>query len=258
MNLSSPPHPFEALERESTLATRVVTRLEAMIAEGQLRPGDRLPPERELARQFGVSRTVVREAVTHLSAKSLLQAAPGGGALVRAPDASHVSQGMTQLLRAGEQEIVGEQVQEVRRMLETEIAGLAAARRSADDVEILRQSLEEMAQLNAQRGRSRSKKPNEALVEKQVRNDVEFHGALARATQNPLFVVLLDSVADIMLEVRRLGLRIEDSRVGALEHHRAIFTAVEASDELAARAAMGLHLDESEAIMQRAWSEAKS
>ncbi len=238
---------FEALERGATLANRVVARLEGMIVEQELRPGDRLPPERELARQFGVSRTVVREAVTHLSAKSLLQAAPGGGALVKVPDAGHVSQGMTLLLCAGERKVPGPQIQEVRRMLETEIAGYAALRRSTEDIAALRQLLDEMVVLNTRH--------DEASLEKLVANDVGFHAALARATQNLLFSVLLDSVADIMLAVRRVGLRIEDSRVGALAHHRAIFAAVEAGSESAARTAMGHHLTESEAVMQRAMTK---
>lgn len=238
---------FEALGREATLSTRVVSHLEALIVGSELLPGDRLPPERELARQFGVSRTVVREAVTHLSAKSLLEAAPGGGALVKLPDSRDVSQSMTLLLRAGEREVPGAQVQEVRRMLETEIAGHAATRRTDADIASLSELLGEMARL--------IELNDEASREKLVANDVGFHAALAQATQNPLFVVLLNSVSDIMMEVRRLGLRVEDSRAGALEHHRAIFAAVEARDESGAREAMGAHLSESEAIMKRALSE---
>ena len=243
----SEPQRFEVLAREATLSTRVVSQLEAMIVGSELLPGDRLPPERELARQFGVSRTVVREAVTHLSAKSLLEAAPGGGALVKLPDTRDVSQGMTLLLRAGEREVPGAQVQEVRRMLETEIAGLAATRRTDADIVKLRELLDEMARLIENR--------DEASREALVSNDVGFHAALAAATQNPLFVVLLNSVADIMMEVRRLGLRVEDSRLGALEHHRAIFAAVEAGEESGAREAMGAHLAESEAVMRRALAQ---
>lgn len=240
-------HEFEILKREATLSGRVVAHLEAMIVGQELRPGDRLPTERELARQFGVSRTVVREAVTHLSAKSLLEAAPGGGALVKVPAFKDVSQSMTLLLRAGEREVPGAQVHEVRRMLETEIAGYAAARRSSDDIDKLRQLLNEMDDL--------IERHDEASREKLVANDVGFHAALARATQNPLFEVLLNSVADIMLTVRRLGLRIKDSRAGALSHHRAIFRAVEAGDESGARGAMVHHLTESEEIMRRALKE---
>lgn len=238
---------FEALEREATLAARVVGRLEEMIVAHELRPGDRLPPERELAQQFGVSRTVIREAITHLSAKSLLQSAPGGGALVRVPHRDHVAQSMTLFLRAGEREMPGAHVHEVRRMLEIEIVGHAAARRDDADLEAGRALLSEMRPLCA--------REDEGTLETLVRNDVEFHSLLGRATHNPLFGVLLLSVADIMLEVRRLGLRLPGSRPNALKHHQAIWERVEARDEAGARRAMHAHLLDSEAVMRRALEE---
>src|SRR5262245_56494738 len=114
----SPVTVFEALPREATLVQRVIEQLEARIHAGQLRPGDRLPPERDLATQLGVSRTVVREAVAALTAKSLLEAAPRGGAIVRIPTAEAVTQTMRLYLRGVGEALDYSQIHEVRHVLE--------------------------------------------------------------------------------------------------------------------------------------------
>src|SRR5437868_4206273 len=115
---------FRTLPRETTLANQVSQQLEALIIERRLQPGDRLPAERELARQFGVSRTVIREAVRSLAAKGMLEVRSGSGTIVRAPNAAAVSQSMTLFLRAGYPELDYRKVLEVRSILEVEIAGL--------------------------------------------------------------------------------------------------------------------------------------
>lgn len=235
---------FTPLPREATLASRVVSELEALILSNQLAPGAMLPPERELARQFGVSRTVVREALVALTAKSWLESAPGGGTLVRVPSSGHVTQSMGLLLRAGEAQIPHAQVLEVRRMIEIEIAGYAATRRDEADLMRLEMLLAGMAELVGAR--------DQAQLQRLMQNDVAFHAALAQAAHNPLFVVLLDSVADILLAVRQLGMRLEASRHNALKFHGEILEAVKAGDAEAARQAMREHLLESEVTMRRA------
>lgn len=241
---------FSTLPRQATLVTQVVAELEAMIVSNQLASGDKLPAERELALQFGVSRTVVREALTHLSAKSWLESAPGGGAVVKVPDAAHLSQSMTLLLRAGEWQVPHAQVLEVRRMLEIEIAGLAAARRTEEDVTNLETILAAMKELAGTR--------DAVQLEAIMRNDVEFHAALAACTHNPLLGVLLDSVAEILLAVRRLGMRHVRSHHNALKFHGEILEAVRQKNAFAARQAMQNHLIESEATMRHAALEGEA
>ena len=85
-----------------------------------------------------------------------------------------------------------------------------------------------------------------------IEADVAFHAALARATANPLFPVLLDLVVDVLREVRRLGARVPRSLESSKGHHRAIFARVEAADEAGAREAMRAHLEDSETILSRA------
>ncbi len=235
---------FEPVPRGTTLVAQVVAELEGMIVSQRLSPGDKLPPERELALQFGVSRTVVREALTHLSARSWLESALGGGTLVKTPSAEHLSQSITLLLRAGEQQVPHAHVLEVRRMLEIEIAGLAATRRTDSDVVRLEELLAAMRELANTR--------DEEQLEAIMRLDVEFHAALAASAGNPLCSVLLDSVADILLAVRRLGMRDVRSHQNALHFHGEILEAVKQKNADAARCAMQAHLIESEETMRRA------
>src|SRR5690606_3383769 len=92
---------FEALAREATLSARVTNRIKQYIVSGQLQPGDRLPPERELARQFSVSRTVVRDAVRALTAQGLLEVRAGSGSVVRNPGSEAFAESMALYLRVG-------------------------------------------------------------------------------------------------------------------------------------------------------------
>jgi GntR family transcriptional repressor for pyruvate dehydrogenase complex len=230
---------FKTIERSTTLANRVTHQIEQLIVDGHLQPGDRLPAERELAHQFGVSRTVIREAVRALVAKSLLEVQPGSGTVVRSPTTKSVAQSMIMLLRAGQPEVDYEKVHEVRRLLEVEIAGLAAKRRTTEDLEELEEILRESSEIQDDRN---------CFPE----CDVAFHAALARATRNELYPLLLDSMADIMILVRKLGFTVPGMPARALKHHRAIFEQVKAGDPRGARQAMREHLIESEDTMRQA------
>ncbi len=227
------------LTREATLAQRVEQELERLIVGSYLGEGDRLPSERELATQFGVSRTVVREAVRALAARRLVDVGSGRGMVVRAPTAESAAASMTLLLRmqAGGSDL--EKVIEVRRLLEVEIAALAAARRDEGDLRILEGILD-----RADRHRG---DPDAFITE-----DVAFHAALAKATQNELFDLLLASLAEVMTEVRMLGLRIPGTTSRALRHHGEILEAVRSGDPAAARVAMGAHMDEASETLHRA------
>ncbi len=226
------------LTREATLAQRVEHELERLILESRLGPGDRLPSERELATQFGVSRTVVREAVRALAAKQLVDVSVGRGTVVRAPSPQSAAESMKLLLQmqSGSAEI--DKVGEVRHTVENQIAALAAERRTAEDLARLRAILAD--------NREHSDDP-----EIYIKSDVAFHAALARATQNELFVIILDSLVEVMIEVRLLSLRVPGIVSEALGFHERIYESVEAGDIEGARAAMDAHMDQaSEALRQ--------
>jgi GntR family transcriptional repressor for pyruvate dehydrogenase complex len=237
---------FQAMGREPNLTSRVAAQLEKLIVANQLRPGDHLPAMGELARQYGVSRTVVREAIGALAAKGLLEVRHGSRTVVRSPSAETISQSMSRYLRAGQPELEIAKVSHVRRVLEIEIAGCAAAARTAEDLARLEELLTELETILHAPGEP------ETHRRRYVQVDVDFHTALAHATRNELFPLLLNSLVEIMLDVRELGFDVPGSRQRALEFHRAIYQQVKAGNVAGARQAMHDHLVESEEVMRQA------
>jgi GntR family transcriptional repressor for pyruvate dehydrogenase complex len=243
MTGSIPAHPagelFETLERDATLAARVTEQVKQYIVTGHLRPGDRLPPERELARQFGVSRTVVREAVRTLTAQGLLEVRAGSGTVVRNPSAGDVAESMALFLRVGHPGLDLKKILEVRRMLEVEIAALAAERRTDADIAAMDANVAETAAVGNDR-------------EGWVANDMAFHALLARATQNVLFSLLLDSLANVLTPVRRMSFDVPGASGRTQHYHGAILEQVRQGDPEGARQAMRDHLVEAEGTMRAA------
>src|SRR3989442_1020588 len=133
---------FDQVTREPRLSDKVADMMLETILSRRLAAGDRLPSERELGEQFGVSRTVIREAVRALVAKGVIEVRSGSGLRVAAVDASNVRESLSLFLRGGALDY--EKVHEVRKMLEVQIAGLAAARATEDDLSQLTDSCESM------------------------------------------------------------------------------------------------------------------
>jgi GntR family transcriptional repressor for pyruvate dehydrogenase complex len=235
----APGEIFQSLERDATLAARVTETIKSYIVTGHFQAGDRLPAERELARQFGVSRTVVREAVRSLTAQGLLEVRAGSGSLVRNPSAQAVAESMSLYLRMGTHQIDYPKLLEVRRILEVEIAGLAALRRSDEDIALLDAILQETMVVGGDR-------------EGWTQNDMAFHAMLARATKNELFVLLLDSIADALVTMRRMGFSVPGAAARTLRFHGAILAEVRAGDPERARQAMREHLDEAQDTIGKA------
>ena len=229
---------FAALPRRLKLADQVVSAVEGQIAAGAHQPGEKLPPERVLCAQFGVSRTALREAVRSLVAKGLLEVRAGGGTRVRRPSAAPASQllGLAVQATSAGPGVTWAHVLEARRVLEEEIAGLAAARRTEGDLEALRAAIDEM----------RARRDD---AEDWSRADVRFHDALAVASGNPLMPLLLGAMQGALLDARRLAHRLPRTPVEALQHHLRVYAAVAAGDAAGARAAMHAHLDEAETTL---------
>lgn len=220
---------FARIEREPRLSDQVADAILESILSQRLRPGDLLPPERELGKQFGVSRTVVREAIRALDAKGLLEVRTGSGARIAAVDSSTARTAMREFVHAITPDLAS--VAEVRGVLEIAAVALAAQRATPDDLERLETALDRMAA-------SLDEVEDAALA------DLEFHRAIATATQNRLFLLLHDSIGEALVDVRRKSLaRGHAERVLVLEAHRRILDAVAAHDPTAARAAMREHLE---------------
>src|SRR6202007_184893 len=126
--------------RSSRLYEQIVQQVEESIHKGALKPGDQLPPERELAEQFGVSRTAVREAVRTLREKGLVEAYPGRGTFITSATSNTIRSPLAPMIRTGQAEGTLHLV-EVREILEPEIAALAATRADEESVKEMRDAV---------------------------------------------------------------------------------------------------------------------
>jgi GntR family transcriptional repressor for pyruvate dehydrogenase complex len=218
---------FEQVVREPRLSDKVAEMMLDTILSHRLEVGDRLPSERELGEQFGVSRTVVREAVRALVAKGVIEVRSGSGLRVAAVDASAVSESMSLYLRGGTLDF--EKVHEVRSVLEVHLAGVAAGRASDADIAVLRAVHERMQREIAD-------------VEAAALDDLEFHRTIARTTHNELYLVLMDSIGSALIDIRRENLG-SGSAAFTLEQHAAILDRIANRDPEGARRAMAEHLE---------------
>jgi GntR family transcriptional repressor for pyruvate dehydrogenase complex len=218
---------FEQIAREPRLSDKVAAMMLETILSRKLQVGDRLPSERELGEQFGVSRTVVREAVRALVAKGVIEVRSGSGLRVAAVDAAAVSESMSLYLRGGTVDF--EKVHEVRALLEVHIAGIAAERATTEDLARLREVHDRM--LN-----------DAGEVAAAALDDLEFHRLIAQSTQNDLYLLLMDSIGSSLIDIRRENLASGSSPM-TLGQHQAVLERIEARDPAGARAAMAAHLE---------------
>lgn len=229
---------IEPLEREQRLYERVVEKVLALISSGAWKPGYRLPPERELSEAFGVSRTVVREAVKALEARGVLESATGSGVSVRRADVNIVSQSLQTYMQLANRDDSEIRLNEVRRVLEVEMVALAASRITPEQQTQLRQICRQMRE-----GQNTAKQMAEL--------DFRLHITLAEATQNDLFKVLLAPLIDqlhnhIILTWEDFPRPVEQ----VFDQHEAIVAAVENGDADAARQAMLKHLMFSRQVLE--------
>ncbi|HKW64381.1 MAG TPA: FadR/GntR family transcriptional regulator [Candidatus Acidoferrum sp.] len=214
--------------RSSRLYEQIVRQVEESIQKGALKTGDKLPPERELAQQFGVSRTAVREAVKALREKGFVEAYPGRGTFIMETNAHPIRLSLDRMVKA-EQADGSRYLTEVREMMEPEIAALAAERADAEDLSAMRESFEVM---------ENAKRDPEAFIEA----DLDFHLALAEAAANPIILSLIDSIVGLLREQRMGIFQVEGGPERGQYHHKKILDAVEHRDAAGAREAMKAHM----------------
>jgi GntR family transcriptional repressor for pyruvate dehydrogenase complex len=214
--------------RTSRLYEQIVQQIEESILKGALKPGDQLPAERELAQNFGVSRTAVREAVKALREKGLVEAYSGRGTFITNGTSQAIRQSLDLMSRIGQQEGLTH-LAELRQILEPEIAALAAERIEDQLLVTMREAVATM---------DRSLQDPDAYIEA----DLDFHLALAEAAANPMVLSLLDSIVGLLREQRLRIFRVDGGPERGQFHHKRILAATEARDPEKARAAMREHL----------------
>jgi DNA-binding FadR family transcriptional regulator len=232
--------PVRSTKRRS-LAHNVVEDIDARIRQALLKPGDKLPTESAIMEQYGVSRTVVREAISHLQAAGLVETRHGIGTFVLEPPQAGLGIGAESV--ATVKDVLD--ILELRISMETEAAWLAASRRSGTQLTELGAALADM---------QRAQAAGQASVEA----DVRFHRLVAEATGNRYFVEMLGQLGTALIPRARLdtpGLERERpadylDRVNG--EHRAIYDAIARQDPDAARAAMRTHLSNSRERLRQA------
>lgn len=223
----------------ATLADRLAALLAMQIERGRLAPGDRLPTEAQLCATHGVSRSVVREAVHRVKSRGLLVARQGSGVFVAPPAQHRPLEFDPQVLESVEAVV---HVVEVRRVLEGEMAALAAERATRTQVAGLRRALAAIDSAAAAGGDG-------------VAEDLAFHRAIGEATGNPQFSRLLGFLEQYLREGMRITRGNEARRADFMEavrrEHRGIVEAIAAGDARAARRAARTHLVHSAERLER-------
>lgn len=234
--------------RGRSLADGVVDDLGQRIRDGAIRPGDKLPTEAAIMTEWGVSRTVVREAISKLQAAGLVETRHGIGTFVLEPASQHAFRIEAAELATAVDVLA---VLELRISLETESAALAAQRRTEEQLAAMRKALDEISAGEAGDGDS-------------VGSDFRFHHLIAQSTGNRYFSDIMAHLGGMLIPRARINsarLAREDMpqymRRLALEHE-AIFDAIARRDADSARAAMRLHLTNSRERLRRAQAQAQA
>lgn len=232
MTVARPEPALSRLPR-GPLYERVVDRLRAHVEQAGLKPGDRLPSERQLAEALGVSRNSVRQATVALEVQGLVEVRHGGGTYLRVASLQPES-----LDRVVDRRRRLPDILDAREALETKIAALAAGRRTPEDLAALDEAVALMA------GR---------LQDVRESDDEAFHRALTRAAHAPILAQMMAELADEFAISRREALRQPSRPARLLDEHRAIAAAVRDGDPAAAGAAMEAHLATVRDVKLLAW-----
>ena len=204
----------------------VANRLVEDIVAGRLKPGDQIPAERQLAQTLAVGRSSIREALRMLESRGLIASA-GNGAFVVANYGNPLNTSLALLMEMGHGDL--RQLFEVRKVLEVEMAALAAERRSEEDVERMR-------------GAIRAMDEGLASPERYIVGDLDFHQAIVAATGNRIARSMMHAIRDVMRRALLSIYQIPGSPERSMEQHRQILAAIVAGRPEDARARMREHL----------------
>ena len=233
---------YQPVKRQEKLSKQVADQIKVMILSNEINPGDRLPAERDLCETFQVSRPVIREAISILEAQGLLESKGGSGNYVRALKGGDVSNSLGMFISTQSKSVSMMDLLEVRRVLEVQIVRLAAERITEAGIEYLEQLLDLMSDLIDDPGTF-------------AQRDLEFHVALAKESQNPLFEIILEPLADVMLQLIYVGSNLPGTAKEACQYHRVILDRLKEKDVDGAALAMINHLGQTERVTRQGLEE---
>jgi len=223
---------FRSIPKPPSIPEVVLEEIQRLIAEGELRPGDRLPSEMELAERFGVGRSSIREAMRVLHLLGVIEVIQGKGTFVRKPGILPLMIDWSRIAQMG---IIAE-VMEARQFMEVVLAQLAAERATDEDIQTLRAALE----------RSRRSVSD---LESSVEAGVNFHLVLADAAHNQVLALMYRTIRDLYLETARQTRLTPEIARDRLRDHERILQAVLDRDPPAAAQAMKEHLEKAYQIL---------
>src|SRR5277367_3501150 len=218
----------EAGGHHSQLTLQVVAHVRALIASGELRPGDRLPPERELARELKISRSSLRAGIGFLAAMGVLKSRHGAGTFVSTGPPALDSSSLSVL--GALHGFLPWQMFEARLVLESNVAALAAERATDEHIAELAEEVAEMYAALTD--------PQEYLI-----HDVRFHRTIARASGNPILGALMETITANLYDTRLATAHHSQNLKESAEHHREIFRAIRSHNPAQARVTMEQHLN---------------
>jgi GntR family transcriptional repressor for pyruvate dehydrogenase complex len=213
--------------KSTRIYTEIVRQIKSLIADGRLKSGDRLPPERDLAERFRVSRTSVREALRALESTGLIEIRAGEGAFVRRVSVESLIEPLALVILTQREGIA--ELYEARRLLEPPIAALAARRATAEELGEMVRILDEQAREVAA-GRTG------------LAQDAAFHAAIGHAAHNRAITRIVTALMDLLTQTREESLQTPGRPQRSHQDHRQILAAIQGRDEDAARQAMLDHL----------------
>jgi GntR family transcriptional repressor for pyruvate dehydrogenase complex len=220
--------------KSTRIYEEIVRQIKGMIAEGRLKSGDQLPPERDLAEKFLVSRTSVREALRALESVGLIEIRAGEGTFVREVSVEALVEPLALVLLS--QRAMTSELFEARRLLEPSIAGLAARRATPDEVQEMERILEQQAK-------------EVAAGNTGFAQDAAFHAALGTAAHNRAITRIVHALMDLLAQSREEAIGTPGRPTRSHEDHRRILDAVRAGDAAAAERAMLEHVVAVEALV---------
>ena len=230
--------------RKRTLPEQIVEQIVALVAKGKLRQGDRLPPERELMKQFGVGRSSIREAIHALSMMELVVVRVGSGTYIRGSPGyfSSLPVGQDASIKLDE---VGEAM-EARIVLEQALCGMAALRATEEDLGNIERRYEEFKAI---------KRGKHAMV----LADVAFHDSIAAASHNVVLSRLLSQLNRVLQSWREKKTKLVNSHDSTVEQHEEIIKAIRARDFNEAQSALRMHLfkSHSDALTSTMFTDSK-
>ena len=223
---------FEVV-RKNKVYEEVAKQIERLILK-KLKPGDKLPSERELAELLQVSRSSIRDAIRSLELMGLVEPRQGTGTIVREPSAgSKISPFANALERKREQVT---ELLDFRKMLEPPLAARAATHASPEEVAEMEEIL-----------KRQEEKQN--LGDAAIAEDAEFHYSIALASGNSVVLKVIDTLMDLLRDTRERSLQVEGRSQKSLAGHRRILSAIKRHDAEAAKAAMRRHIEDVEEIV---------